>query len=202
MAGIESPLGKQTFATSGSRKVFSVEDEDQKETFGRPAMNSASENFSRAQLEEMSQAEFQQMRADRADAIKSQKKISSESKGRIEALVGIGRMTTDVTIGDYKFTLQSLKAKEERETSKNIIGLNGVEQFHEIRTQTIARALIKINDISSDIVLGTKNIEDVVAFVWDLEDIVVKELYSRYAKMVQETSEKLFSSKVLEELKK
>lgn len=198
MSGIESSVGKKTF-TNTSRKVLSVPDES-----GFDIPEEAEEKFmvGTPEMVKINTDQFNELKAQRQENAKAAKRVTPETKARIEALVGIGRITSDLTLGNFKFTLQSLKVREEMEARRNILGLNPVEQHYEVMAQTLARALIKINDLSADLVLGSTSLQDRLDFIWDLEDTVAMKLFDHYAEMIQTTKKKILALDVSEELKK
>lgn len=200
MSGIESSIGKKTF-TSTPRKVLSVSDES---GFDIPEEYVTDKQAPSAppEMVKMSTEQFNELRSQRQENMKAAKRVTPETKARIEALVGIGRITSDITLGSFKFTLQSLKVREEMDARRGIGGLNAIEQHYEIMAQTLARALIKINDHPVDLVLGSSDLHDKINFIWELEDVVAMKLFNHYVEMIQDTKKKLISLDLNDELKK
>jgi len=66
-----------------------------------------------------------------------------------------------------------------------------VEQAFEMRAQTIARAITKIEHQPLDIVLGTGDLDDKVLFVQELDESVLVKLHNEYNAMVRGNNEKV-----------
>lgn len=199
MSGIESSIGKKTF-TSTPRKVLNVPDDSGFEIPQEYLENK--QNSGPPEMVKMSTEQFNELRSHRQENMNVTKRVTSETKARLEALVGIGRITSDITLGNFKFTLQSLKVREEMEARRGLGALNAVEQHYEILAQTLARALIKINDHPVDIVLGSSDLQDKINFIWELEDVVAMKLFNHYVEMIQDTKKKIISLDLNTELKK
>ena len=198
MANINSAIGKTSISTNQSPQMFEIPDLDQNVETEDNLFKSVPKNAVKLTSEQ-----FNELQERKQQIISEQRKISPETKARIEALVGIGRLEQDIKLGEYAFTLQTLKAKEMKEVVKCVGFKDGTDQIYEQRTQTLARALIKINNYEVKMVLGSDRIEDVSAFIEELEELVVAQLFDKYVEMTQMKKKTLMSPEILmEDLKK
>lgn len=220
MSGIESPLGKVTY-TSGPKKVLTVDDQTsaQPEVFNRSFSSSTGDisdeefesRFSKEDLDEMKMlAENRdQLAQSRKQATVQRNRIPDGVKKRLEILTGIGRLTEDIVIEGVTFSIRSLKPKENQEiieaTAKKDLA---VSQAYELRTQTMARSIFKIDGQDVEAVIDNKTIEGKVNFVQEvLEESVLNFLYNRYQALLEENKKKFgdlgkTEEEVLENVKK
>lgn len=198
MPGIRSSLGS-VVSNSQASKIYSVSDETeyhQELERDAPAILSEAPAVVR-----MSQDEF---RKQRAQLVQAAQKISPEAKARMEALIGIGRIQHDVKIGEYIFTIQSLKAVEYRETLKNLylFSTDG-ERLQCLKVETLARAVKKINGHDISVILETDVPNEICNFFWNLSDVVITELYEKYFEMTKQLKKDLLGTDgVIDQLKK
>lgn len=197
MANINSAIGKTSISTNQSPQMFEIPDLDNVEP-----ENNLFSSIPKGAVK-LSPEQFNELQERKQQIIAEQKKISPETKARIEALVGIGRLEQDIKLGEYTFTLQTLKAKEMKEVTRAVGFKDGTDQIYEQRTQTLARALIKINNYEVKMVLGSDRLEEVVAFIEELEELVVAQLFDKYVEMTQTMKKTLMNPETLmEDLKK
>ena len=139
------------------------------------------------QAEEISPSERDHLQRVRKEEMARGPKITDGAKKRIEILANIGRLTKDVEMDGVTFSLRTLKNKETRETTLSIFeARNDADASFELRKQTLARALFKIDGRDIDEVLGGYEIERVLQFIDDLEEIVVNRLYNEFNSLRQE----------------
>lgn len=191
MSEIESPLGKKSFGQT-SRKVMTVSDES--EDFDTRPLPPARAAQPQPQMQEvkLTPEQFNAMQARKQDFRVSQKRPTNEARERVEILTGIGRLTQDVVIENYKFSLQSLKSKEMREVIKAVAQTEmGAESAYEMRTQILARSIVRIDDQPISLVLGDDSLEAIMLFLDDSEETVVNKLFDTYNKMVKSNEEKI-----------
>ncbi len=126
------------------------------------------------------------------DVYAQQSRISSANKNRIEILLGIGRLTKEVEYDEVIFSLQSLKSREMREIFDSIKDrkVNDLDINYEIRAQTLARSLYEINGHSFEDFIGSRSVEDKMAFIDELQERTVTFLHEKYSEMVDENKEK------------
>jgi hypothetical protein len=110
-------------------------------------------------------------------------RITGQAKTRIEILANIGRLTRDVAIGGYTFSLRTLKAREVREAS--LLTFNpafklDMELMYEARCQQLARSIFKIDGQDIGLVLGDDSVEARLKFLDDLEESTVSHLFDEY----------------------
>ena len=209
MSEINSPLGKKTFNTQG-RKILSVSDESEDfDTKPLPQSYMPPQMQQQPQEVKLTPEQFNAMQARKNEIRMAQKRPSSEARQRIEVLTGIGRLTIDTTIEGYKFTLQSLKSREMREIIKVVAQIETpADAMYEMRAQTLARSLVKIDDQPVELVLGVDGIDGVVEFINDSEEHIVNKLYSAYTDMTKANENKFSvadakdAQEVTEEIKK
>lgn len=185
MSEIESPLGKKSFPTTTTKRVFTVTDDTQDDNAPLPQSIEFQNNPGRQEVR-LTPEQFNELQARRKEAQSNQRKPTSEARQRVEILTGIGRLTKEVVIEEYKFTLQSLKSREMREIIK-IVSQVAVpsEAMYEMRAQTLARSLVKIDDRPVGLVLGAATLEDIVEFINESEEHIVNQLFVAYNDMVK-----------------
>jgi len=210
MANIESPLG--TVTHSAGKRVLTVDDQSEDfETRTFSSNNSDEEFESRFSKEELEQlaADRDRLRSTRKEAQAQKNKIPEAVKKRLEILTGIGRLTEDIVVDNVTFSIRSLKPKENREIVEHAATKDlTVSQAFDIRSQTIARALYKIDGQLIGAVLNDNSIEGRVNFVEEiLEESLVNHLYNRYQELLVQNKKKFSSlgdteEEVLENVKK
>lgn len=138
-------------------------------------------------------------------------KITDVAKKRIEILANIGKLTKDVEIGGYSFTIKTLKAKETREAAVATFAtsLTQIEASYEARKQQLARSIIKIDGQNIEDIIGGASLEDKIKFIEEhLEDVVVEKLWNEFVSLKEESKTKYGintqkdSEEVSEDLKK
>ena len=168
MAEINSPLGKQIIEQNrryaeGNMKTYKVENEsyDNQHEHHEPI--------------------------DRSVERHNKNQISVFGKKRIELLAGIGRSFKDVVIDGHKFTLQTLKSKENMNILLKLSQMNGIQFMFEARRLYLAHTLYKIDDELIEDVIGANSIEDKLELVDNLGDIVTLALHKCYTELDNET---------------
>jgi hypothetical protein len=195
MSEIKSPLGNKSFASPGQRRVLTVSD-DSWEDIPQKQAPASQERLPYApqvpgQQVELTVDQFNEMQAKRQEIRAMQKKPSSESKLRAEILTGIGRLTSDITIEGYKFTIRSLKAKEMSDIIKHVAQIAiSAEALYEMRAQTLARCISKIDDQPIGLVLGGDDLSTLIEFINDSEEHIVNRLYTAYTEMTKANEDK------------
>jgi hypothetical protein len=117
-------------------------------------------------------------------------KIGDLAKKRIELLADIGRLTKDVKIGNYTFSLRTLKAKETRQAALSTFStaITQLEASYEARKQQLARSIFKIDGEDLDMIIGNTSLEARMSFIEDnLEDIVVEKLWDEFIALKEES---------------
>lgn len=181
MVEITSSLGKTHIESKspGHRKVLSVPNSynEELENDAPPIPGWTPVSMQPGQEVRLSAEEFRSFQNKKNELQKSQKFISPEAKARLEALIGIGRLTAEVKIDEYTFKLQTLKSSEHRAIS-NLLQepVNGFEQ----RLQVLSRSLLSINDYSIKDVLGEISVYE---FLEEMQESVVNKLFSEYLKL-------------------
>lgn len=206
MAEFDSPLGKKRILNQG-RKVFNVPDESQEQEDEYFIPPTALPNMKPGVEVELTPTQFQEMQQRRTSFKNTQGKASGEARQRIELLTNIGRLTKEVEIEGHKFTLQSLKSKEMRETIKAVSQANdGADSIFEMRAQILARSIIKIDGHSVEIVLGDDSFEEKLNFIDDSEETIVNQLYAAYTEMTKKidlnVKNAVDAKEIAEEIKK
>jgi len=158
------------------------------------------------QQHDMTLAEAEEAaREARKQKLANMNKIGDEAKKRIELLADIGRLTRDVIIGGYTFSLRTLKAKESKEAALATFStsITQLEASYEARKQQLARSIHKIDGEPLEVILGSKSLDDLMRFIEDnLEDVVVEKLWSEYISLKEESRTKygINTSKEAEEV--
>lgn len=144
--------------------------------------------------QEISPAEYENaVREARKQKLANANKIGDAAKKRIEILANIGRLTRDVEIGGFSFSLRTLKSKETREAALATfsVALTQIEASYEARKQQLARSIFKIDGEDIEVIIGSNNLDDKIKFIDDnLEDIVVEKLWNEFILLKEESKEK------------
>jgi len=213
MAEIESALGKVSYS-SGTKKVLTVDDQTSDEPEVR-SFSASSENFddfeSRFTKEELEQLALDRdkLKNSRKEAQVQRNRIPEGIKRRLEILTGIGRLTDDVVVDGVTFSIRSLKPKENQEIIEQSAKKDlAVSQAFELRTQTMARSIYKIDGQKIEVVLESESLEAKVSFVQEiLEESLLNYLYNKYQALLELNKKKFgelgkTEEEVLENVKK
>jgi hypothetical protein len=185
MAGYDSPNFKKNVQPSkGQLREFNV---------GLPEEDTNSPN----NFIPLQQPPYQQTpeeiealaRIARQEKLAAANKIGDQGKKRIEMLADIGRLTKDVKIGEFTFSLRTLKARETKDASLATFStaITNLEASYEARKQQLARSVFKIDGQDIGLIIGSTNLEDRMRFLEDnLEDIVVEKLWSEFLALKEE----------------
>jgi hypothetical protein len=203
MAGYDSPLGSKK--VSGNRlREFDVPDETENQPVIRTRSYQSSQNSqydmealnefqSRAQgsIEGDPNEVEREIRAMR-ELKKGKDRLNDGAKRRIEMLLGMTRTTRKVDFGDNKsFGLHTLKAKEMREAMLIASSFDGtVEGPYEIRKQLLARSIYEVSGIEVAQFVGSDSLDAKLAFVDELDETLLNQLYGEYFKLVADSKNK------------
>lgn len=127
--------------------------------------------------------------------------ITQQAKTRLEYLADIGKMTKDIVINGTKFTLRTLKSREQKQVYLTVVDVtNKVDEIYNIKLYTLAHSLIKIDGQDVNFVIKADNLNDKVNMLEQLEETVIDQLYNTYSKL-KETSDNQFSIKTEKDMK-
>ncbi len=216
--GISSALGSVSHSGVGGqqRRVLTVNDAEE-DTPQVRSFSAGSFDQSQQKLEDViSEEELQELARDR-ERLQNSRKQAHQQKNRIpegiklrlEILTGIGRLTEDVKVDGVTFSIRSLKPIENEEIVKVIAGIEfgGVQAF-ELRAQTLARSVYKIDGQDIDFVIDAKNMDDRVNFMKNvLEESLANFLYVKYQGILNKNKDKFSElgkteAEVIENVKK
>lgn len=175
MSGFESKNFNKTFSTQPLREFTVGEPEEDPRTQMRPDELEAN------------------IREARRQKLENINKIEDAAKKRIEILANIGRLTKDVSIGGFKFSLRTLKAKESREAALATFStaVTQIEASYEARKQQLARSIFKIDGEDIELIIGSNSLQDKMRFIEDnLEDVVVEKLWNEFVALKEESKDK------------
>ena len=177
MPEINSPLGRRALAQS-SRQVFTIPDEDEPDK----RLTEGSEKLK--QLEEA-----------RSEKLSAKSRVSSSAKERVELLIGAGRTKVDVPIDGFIFTLNSLKSGETREVVRlssiaDKEGISNIESYLMLRAYTLAFAISEVDGQAVELVIGSSDYNDKVAWIDELNENAIVLLYDKYFEMINKNKEK------------
>jgi hypothetical protein len=180
MSKFESPNFKKNFQSGQPLREFTV---------GPP------EDFeNQNQDPDMSQTDLENaVREARRQKLANANKIGDAAKKRIEILANIGRLTKDVNIGGFSFSLRTLKSKETREAALATFStaVTNLEASYEARRQQLARSIFKIDGEEIEAIIGGNTLEDKMKFIEDeLEDVVVEKLWNEFVSLKEESKTK------------
>lgn len=227
---INSPLGRRSLAMQGqqpqqSQRVLSVPDESESEYEDFVPVNPKAQGMVPSQLSTQRQAQqrqqpqqqvgynqnlhqpadFDDFKDMRQQHVEKSKKVSLDGRDRINYLIGIGRKTIDVPVGDVVFTLRTLKTREMRDAlvAANDFETKTFEHYYNLRNYTMAFALTAVDNMSLDLVLGIKDLNpnNVIDYLLDeMDDVVLDYLYEKFLKLHND-QKNLFIIKTENELK-
>lgn len=189
---------------ASSQRVLTVPDEEVNITT-KPQMRETLPQEEQVATEK----DIEAIQAARKARIMASKRINSVAKERIEILTGLGRCYDTVEFEGVTFSIQSLKSGEMREVvriSNN--ALNAADSYFEARLQTLARSIYEIDDQPISVVLGSNKLEDVVAWLEDMDENLVELIHNRYLEMIRKNKTKFAikneedAKEVAEEIKK
>src|SRR5258708_5368059 len=217
MSGYDSSSFKKTYQVSQSQppmREFNVgapSTDDYQHDNGSTSNPIPADQRSGTSRPSLSPAEIErQVQEARKEKATGTQRITDSSKKRIEILANIGRLSKDVKLGDISFSLRTLKSKENEEATRAIFA-NSVTQLEaslEARKQQLARSIYKIDGQDIDFVIGSVSFDDRLAFIGELEDIVVEALWENYVALKEEVRAKyginteVQAKEVIDDLKK
>lgn len=221
MTEFNSPLGKKTFSSSQNPKVFDIPDESEalESRLNQSPQHRVSEapdptKWQPGVAVQLTPEQFNAMMAQRQAVKDDIKKVSQFSRERINILTNIGRIKTNVTIGENTFTLRSLKDREVKQIFSSLNEVKNASQLAlALRTSYLAYSICEIDGHSIADVLGiiegSENYyESIIAFLEESEDYVIDHLYNKYNEMINNIKQKFSvnteekSKEVLEDIKK
>lgn len=202
-SGIQSSIGRTNF-TSGQRKVLTVEDESDFPNTQEPDITYANTKFSDDEDDLELVRRLEEARARRKE---SKNVVSEGFKNRVQLLTGISRLTKDVTIDGIIFSIKSLTGRETREIFESAAKYDlNISQLHELRAQTLARSIYKIDGQPINIILGTSDLENITGIIENFDESLINYLYGEYENLINENKKKFKSlsgdKEVVEDLKK
>lgn len=118
--------------------------------------------------------------------------ISPGAKTRIELLASIGRLTRDVKIDNYTFTLRTLKTQEANQSIRAVLAISNTDfdMGLENKKHKLARSIYMIDGSPIEQVLSSDTIESKLSFIDQLEDVVVSRLWDEFSLLNKEAQEK------------
>jgi len=132
-------------------------------------------------------SKIEQMRSARG-----KRELSPEAKRRVEFLTGIGRLMDEFEVEGVKFTIQTLKTREMKEVAKVVSSneIDPAEFAYELRSNMLARSVVKINDHLVEEILGDDSFEAKLALIEELDESVTIHIYDKYQAMADKSREK------------
>lgn len=204
MPGIKSQLGEKSVGGQ-PRKVFTVEDESDvsnyppsqsyvptDQEYAEPQVRRRTYGQPLESKEILTNERRNEYVSQKREVYDNQSRISMSNRNRIEILLGIGRLTKEVEYDGVMFTLQSLKSREMREIFDSIKErkANDLDINYEIRAQTLARSLHAIDGLLFEDFLGSRKLNDKLAFIDELQERTVIFLHQKYSEMIDENPKK------------
>lgn len=119
-----------------------------------------------------------------AASAKKNERPPQRAVSRLEVLVGIGRLTTEVEIDNAKFCLRSLKNKEIRDViNKSLTEENSFNQTMTLRNYTLAYSLFEIEGDSISNYIGSDDFDSRVELIEEFSSNTVDALWKAYNDM-------------------
>lgn len=188
---ITSALGERTFETK-QQETLTVDDE-----------SSVISSFNDGIDWNDAEARIAQAKAKKKEIKELQSKAHPAATSRLELLLGIGRLTTDVIIDNVKFSLRSLKNKEFKEVITYFGQQDIKTKFDELivmRNATLSFSLYKVDDEDVHSFIGNSELKSVIDLIEGMEDSVVDKLWVAYKKMIKENDSQDALGKTAEEI--
>lgn len=114
-------------------------------------------------------------------------KLGEHARKRVEILSNIGRLFKEVELDGIVFTLKTLKDKETREATLSIFSCaNDADAAYELRRQTLARSICKIDGQDVELALGGNEFERRLELIDGMENVIVSKLYTNYNELKKE----------------
>lgn len=199
MSEINSPLGRMKLAQGKGPKVLTVPDEsgygeEEFQSVNPYAQQAAQPVPMRHQAEphRMTEEEANEFARVRKEQRAAASKLSPLARERVEVLIGLNRLKSEVEVDGIKFGLRSLKASEMREIM--MLGAQAMtrqERYFVLRDQTLARALVSVDGQDVKMVLGTPDKDAVIELLDQMEHSVVDKIFDHYEEMVRKNHSKL-----------
>jgi hypothetical protein len=208
MGSFDSPIGGKRFAGQQLKEV-DVPDESEFEDSGYPehinvnqaikgmkpldeaGIRAFQARLAREQNEVDSSQVEHEIRQTKADKRMGRERLNEGARKRIEMLVGMTRNTRTAEIEGNTYILQTLKAKEMRETIAASAEFDGtVHAPFEMRRQFLARSLIHVVGIDIEQFLGSNDLSVKLNFIDEMDDILLNRLYDEYMTLVNDSRNK------------
>ena len=185
MTDIDSPLGRQSFSDRGNQSnVYTVDDPTQTSAeYNRSSEHFQQQDQNRQPLRPISDEEMKNYERVKEAAYKQRDMLSETQKKRFEYLAGIGRVEAYLEMGGSKFEMRSLTDGELEDVINVMMTMADKHEASftlEIRRQTLARSLFRIDGISINEIIGSNKIEDRINLIKQLDDVLVSALYKKY----------------------
>lgn len=117
-------------------------------------------------------------------------------------LVFLGRMDSEVKVGGWTFTINTLTGQEQRELLAKIMTLPPDERLIYAKPYTVWMSLESINKTPLEVAASAAGYEDVLEFICSWQDPLIERLYNEYEKLFS-SSKEIFKPETIEgDLKK
>lgn len=192
MSEINSPLGKQTISSPSTRN-FTIDDLSPDQI---------------AQPTYLNKEMVQELETVKKVSREDKKRISPAAKERLEFLMNVNRMSTEVEVDKVKFTLVALTSGQMRQVLLMANANTRVETLYLLRLHVVASALSKIDDTDVNLVIGSEDYLDKLNMVESLNEELVELLHIKYNQMIAENKKKYIvtteieAKEVIEDIKK
>lgn len=197
MPSFDSSISNKQFSNVQMRE-YDVPDES--DHYDNNSVHEMQMKINREQERDPSEIE-REIRAAKEARRTGKERLNEGAKRRIEILLGMTRTTRTINVGGNEFVLQSLKAKEVRESIMVAAEYdNTVQSPFEIRKQFLARSIVSIAGVDFVQFIGSNSLESKLFFVEELDEALLNRLYDEYLNLVKEAREK-FTIKNEEEAK-
>ena len=190
MATIESQIGSVS-ANSGNQPMrrYVVDDPTMNEPIVNPYYKPEMAVPNNQQNSPPQQTEEEKVYFQYQEAKRQKNKISIESKNKIEALLGLRKITKSITIDGIKITLRNLNAHDTKLAFKIIAenAVTNVDLMFYGRNIYLALSLYELNGEKISSLLGEEAGIDValrLSLVEEMSEELVKELHTFYEKEI------------------
>lgn len=201
MASFDSPLGKKSFSNQQPTREFIVDDASdgghQEHSNQNQSYNINMDSIRGLQAQPMPSEEDQiemekSMQRARAEKRAGKQRLDPGAKKRLEILLGMTKTEREVEIApETTVVIQTLGSQQLNEVL--MISRREATQLEfdfQMRRHALARAVKMVAGNKLEDFIGSKEIDDKLYFIDELDDFVLTKLYKEYGKLSEDAQRK------------
>jgi hypothetical protein len=198
MSELKSPLGNRSMPQATAPRIFTVEDTSGQEY---PEIPGFDDKFDQSKFREsLNQETIDRLNGksviQHSAGKKEKQQITQPRKSRLEALLGLRTETKTITINDVPIQIRTLYTSEQKEINQFI------NSDIDLQLNICARCVVSINDEPLTTIVGSKNVEDIVAFFEESHYVLVQSIYANYIIFARSVNEVYGKNITMEQLSK